>query len=63
MPNGRPFVVRYGEGLICAGCIGGVGSWFTETTLPVFLAGCVAAAIGGLMLWAARRHSPGDKAG
>ena len=57
MQGGRPFVVRYGEGLVFAGGI--VASWFTETTLPVFLAGCVAAAIGGLMLWAARRHAGG----
>ena len=63
MQSGRPFVVRYGEGLVFAGGIGIVASWFTKTTLPVFLAGCVAASIGGLMLWAARRHARGREAG
>ncbi len=63
MQSGRPFVVRYGEGLVFAGGVGVVGSWFTNTTFPVFLAGCVAAAIGGLMLWAARRHWRGGEAG
>jgi hypothetical protein len=63
MQSGRPFVVRYGEALVFAGGIGMVGSWFTDTKLPVFLAGCVAAAIGCLMLWAARRQARGGEAG
>lgn len=63
MQAARPFVVRYGEGLVFAGVMGMVGSWFTTTTLPVFLAGCVASAIGGVMLWAAHRHARGGEAG
>ena len=46
-----------------AGGIGIVGSWFTATTLPVFLAGCVAAAIGGMMLWMANRAQSGRNGG
>lgn len=63
MESARPFAVRYGEGLVLAGGIGVIGSWFTDATLQVFLAGCVAAAIGGLMLWKAGRRTRSSGAG
>lgn len=63
MESARPFAVRYGEGLVLAGGMGVIASWFTETTLQVFMAGCVAAAIGALMLWKAGRHARNGGAG
>lgn len=46
-----------------AGGMGVIASWFTQTTLQVFMAGCVAAAIGALMLWKAGRHARSGGAG